>query len=58
MTQQELDELLEAARHYRMSPEEREEQRISFAYGNVVIENPSITKDLVRAAASALKDEP
>lgn len=30
-----------------------EEQRISFAYGNTAIENPSITKDMVREQAAA-----
>ncbi len=38
----------------RMTDAERREQRISFAYGNTVIENPNITRELVEQ----LGDEP
>lgn len=44
----ELKELLEKAKHHIMTPEERAEQQISFAFGNVAIENPSLTKESVR----------
>lgn len=47
-----LDELIEAARHYEMTPEEKEAQRRSFAYGNTAIENPRITRKMVDDAAS------
>lgn len=39
--------LIEKARHYRMGPEERREQAISFAYGNARVENPRMTRELV-----------
>lgn len=50
-----LRQLLEKARAIKMSSEEREEQRQSFAYGNTHIENPDITKDTVREQAKTLK---
>ena len=39
---EELDELTEMARTIRMTPEQAERPRRSFAYGNVKIENDSI----------------
>ena len=39
-----------------MSAEEEAEQRISFAYGNATIENPRITKDMVREQAKKLRE--
>jgi hypothetical protein len=42
-----LDILIERAKRVVMTPVERTEQRISFAYGNSNIENESITKDMV-----------
>jgi hypothetical protein len=42
-----LDILIERAKRVVMTPVERSEQRISFAYGNANIENESITKDMV-----------
>jgi len=50
----ELARLLEAPRHIRMTEEELCEQRISFAYGNGVLDNPAITKEGVRQAAARL----
>lgn len=35
-----------------MTPEERREQRISFAYGNVSMHNPDVTREMVERAAS------
>ena len=52
-----LKSLLEAARKVRMSREEAEEQRLSFAYGNTKIENDNITRETVRREADALKSE-
>jgi hypothetical protein len=49
-----LEELIEAARHYRMSPAEREAQRRSFAYGNTHMANPQITREIVARAAERL----
>ena len=51
----ELIQLLELARAHQMTPEEREEQRRSFAYGNTKIENDRITREMVNERAEALK---
>jgi hypothetical protein len=53
----ELDELIERARTIRMTPEQAERQRRSFAYGNVKIENDSITWDMIDRAAERLQKE-
>lgn len=47
---EELDELLEWARDYSMTEEDKAEQAVSFAYGNCAIENHLITRELVRDA--------
>jgi hypothetical protein len=39
----------------QMTPAEREVQRLNFAYGTLRIENPRITRAIVRAAAERLK---
>ena len=39
-----LEELLQIARKYRMTPEERDDQVRSFAYGNTHFENEDITR--------------
>ena len=49
-----LKNLLEAARKVTLSPEEKEAQRRSFAYGNTKIENPRITREMVDREADAL----
>jgi hypothetical protein len=49
-----LQELLDEARTRVMTPEEKEEQRRSFAYGNTKIENPRITREMVDHAAEEL----
>jgi len=51
----ELQELLDAAKNFVMSPEQKEEQRRSFAFGNTKIENPRITRESVDREAEALK---
>lgn len=51
----ELNDLLEAAKRVIASPEEKEEQRRSFAFGNTNIENPRITRETVDKEAEALK---
>jgi Fic family protein len=49
----ELKALFERLRNYQMSPEEIQEQRISFAYGNTNYENKEITRDdVVRSSYS------
>ena len=42
-----LDDLLEAERNHVMSDEEKEEQRRSWAHGNVSMSNPNVTRELV-----------
>ena len=54
---EELDELIEMARTIRMTPEQAERQRRSFAYGYVKIENDSITWDMIDRAAERLEKE-
>lgn len=49
-----LDTLLELARDRHVSPEERQEQRISFAYGNAKLSNDRVTRDSIREAAAKL----
>jgi hypothetical protein len=50
----ELNELLEKAKHVAMSHDEREAQRRSFAYGNTKIENDLITRQTIDDEAEAL----
>ena len=52
-----LEKLLEAAKRYEPTPEHRERQRRSFAYGNTAFENPLITRDMVDQQAERLKVE-
>ena len=47
----ELKQMLERAKAVRMTPEQREEQRRSFAYGNAKIENEFVTREMVDQAA-------
>ena len=47
-----LNELVELARGIKMTPEEWEEQRRSFAFGNCAIENPDVTREMVDALAN------
>lgn len=49
------DKLIEAARQHTFTPQEREEQRRSFAYGNTHIENSLITRKMVDEEAERLK---
>ena len=53
-----LDQLIEEARKAPpMTPAEREEQRRSFAYGNLAIENPRITRAMIDDAADRIDAE-
>lgn len=52
-----LDNLIEEARKKRMTEQEKHEQRVSFAYGNAAIDDPTITKEDIEAAARRLNDE-
>lgn len=47
-------DLLETTKKVVLTPEEKGQQRRSFAYGNVVIENPRITREMVNRAADEL----
>lgn len=49
-----LQKLIEAAKLVEPTPEHREEQRRSFAYGNTHFENQSITRDMVDRQAEKL----
>ena len=49
-----LQDLLEAAKKFVLTSEDKEQQRRSFAYGNTVIENPRITREMVDRAADDL----
>jgi len=54
---EELTKLLEMARRVEMTPEEAEQQRRSFAYGNTKIENDAITWDRINRAADTLNNK-
>lgn len=49
-----LEELIELARKHVITPEELEAQARSFAYGNVNLHNPAITRADIDRAADAL----
>jgi chemotaxis regulatin CheY-phosphate phosphatase CheZ len=53
-----LKRLLEAAKTANPTPEQREEQRRSFVYGNTHFENELITREMVdREAEKLAKDK-
>ncbi len=54
---EELQKLIDAARGRQSSEEEREAQRLSFAYGNTRIENDRVTREMVLEQAAVLKSE-
>jgi predicted RNA-binding protein with PIN domain len=47
--------LLQRARGVKVTTEQREQQRRSFAYGNTKIENERITREMVNEQADTLK---
>lgn len=49
-----LQELIEKSRSVKMTEDEQEEQRRSFAYGSAKIENDDITRDIINDAATRL----
>lgn len=49
-----LSTLIEAAKKLRPTPEQREEQRRSFVYGNTAYENELITREMVDRQAEKL----
>jgi len=50
-----LSQLLKQAKRVEMSPEEKESQRRSFAFGNANIENSRVTKAMVDQQADLMK---
>ena len=52
-----LKALLEAAKNAKPSPEHREQQRRSFAFGNTALENHLITRDMIDEQAEKLARE-
>jgi hypothetical protein len=57
MMNDELAALLEAARGVEITPEHREEQRRTFAYGNTHFENSLITREMIDEQADQLARE-
>jgi hypothetical protein len=53
----ELERLIELAKDVKMTPDQSEAQRRSFAFGNAAFENPLITKKMVDQEAEKLKSE-
>jgi hypothetical protein len=51
-----LKQLLAKTRTTKMSAEQRESQRQSFAYGNTKFENDRITRDTVERASKNLSE--
>jgi hypothetical protein len=51
----ELRLLLDAAKNHVMTPEEYEQQRRSFAYGNLAIEDPTVTRERIDEADELMK---
>jgi hypothetical protein len=54
---EELEQLIDAARRHPFSDEEKEAQRRSFAYGNAKIENDRITWEMIVEADEKIKSE-
>jgi hypothetical protein len=56
--QRRLQKLLDLVRDYEMTPEEREAQRRDFAYGNVRLSNPEVTREMVDKVADEMNRQP
>jgi hypothetical protein len=52
-----LKRILDKVRGHTMTSREKEEQRRSFAYGNVALHNPEITHEDIDRAAEELAKE-
>ena len=52
-----LKNLIEAAKKAKPTPEHREQQRRSFAYGNGAFENELITREMIDREAEKLSRE-
>jgi hypothetical protein len=54
---EDLKKLIEVAKRVTPTPEQQEEQRRSFAYGNTAFENDRITREMVDQQAEKLADD-
>ncbi len=52
-----LEDLLAAAKEAPFTPQDQEDQRKSFAFGNTNIENSRITRETIEKEAKSLKAE-
>lgn len=52
-----LKDLIEATKAIKVTPEHKEEQRRSFAFGNTAFENSRITREMVDRQADILSQE-
>lgn len=50
----ELEKLLESSRSHVITPQEQWAQRVSWAYGNVSLHNPDVTREEVEEQARLL----
>ena len=48
-----LDKLIEETKDHEMSAEEREEQKLSFVYGNSRLDDPSTKEEVAKAVSAA-----
>ncbi|MCC7046580.1 MAG: hypothetical protein IT562_07710 [Alphaproteobacteria bacterium] len=53
----EIEKLVQLAKQVPETPNDRERQRRSFAYGNTAIENPLITREMVEEQADRMAAE-
>lgn len=52
-----LEALIDAAKKLELTPEQREEQRRSFAFGNTHFENGLITREMIDEQADKIERE-
>ena len=57
MTDEQVKEFWKSLKNYQMTEGEREAQMRSFVYGNLKIENASITRELVDEVADEMARE-
>jgi len=50
-----IEKLLEESRRVEMTESQRDEQRVSFAYGTANIENADVTRSMVEEAARKIR---
>lgn len=56
-TELSISRLIELARAVKMTEEQWEEQRRSFAFGNTAFENPNITREMIDEIFDAHKKD-